>query len=581
MMRFPTASWPQVRKEVGRQLSDVPAARCQAAAALALLTAGAGSNVAIPILLGKIVDAVITQGTIVPIGISLVLVAAVSALFSAAGFYVLSRQSERVISALREDMVSTALRLPTHRVEEAGTGDLVSRSTDDVAELSAAVTETVPVLAKSAFAIATTGVALLSLNWQYLLVVGAVAPLYVFAARQYLQRAPQRYTDERAAMAERARRLLEAIRGRKTVRAFGMEDQMHVGIERASAQVVDKGYAARRTMMVLQLWMTVIELVMLVCGLLISFWVVQAGALTVGSVTAAMLLLIRLRGPLMGLMRVIDTVQSGYASLSRIVGVVMDPPRAVPDLGAPAPGGVAELKEVSFSYDDGGWAVQDVNLKLPAGHTVALVGASGAGKTTIAALLAGLRVPAAGTVLVDGVEVSALSDSERVARLAMISQEVHVFSGTLREDLSLAAPQASDAQMEDALQRVGAQWYARLEEGLDAVIGARGIHLAPVAAQQLALARILLLDPKIVIMDEATAEAGSVGAEALEEAATEVTRRRTALIVAHRLDQAARADSIAVMDNGRVVEQGSHHELLDYGGRYKQLWTAWQKGRQR
>ena len=580
-MRFPTASWPQVRKEVGRQLSDVPAARCQAAAALALLTAGAGSNVAIPILLGKIVDAVITQGAIVPIGISLVLVAAVSALFSAAGFYVLSRLSERVISALREDMVSTALRLPTHRVEEAGTGDLVSRSTDDVAELSAAVTETVPVLAKSAFAIATTGVALISLNWQYLLVVGAVAPLYVFAARQYLQRAPQRYTDERAAMAERARRLLEAIRGRKTVRAFGMEDQMHVGIERASAQVVDKGYAARRTMMVLQLWMTVIELVMLVCGLLISFWVVQAGALTVGSVTAAMLLLIRLRGPLMGLMRVIDTVQSGYASLSRIVGVVMDPPRAVPDLGAPAPGGVAELKEVSFSYDDGGWAVQDVNLKLPAGHTVALVGASGAGKTTVAALLAGLRVPAAGTVLVDGVEVSALSDSERVARLAMISQEVHVFSGTLREDLSLAAPQASDAQMEDALQRVGAQWYARLEEGLDAVIGARGIHLAPVAAQQLALARILLLDPKIVIMDEATAEAGSVGAEALEEAATEVTRRRTALIVAHRLDQAARADSIAVMDNGRVVEQGSHHELLDYGGRYKQLWTAWQKGRQR
>ena len=580
-MRFPTASWPQVRKEVGRQLFGVPAARCQAAAALALLTAGAGSNVAIPILLGKIVDAVIAQGAIVPIGISLVLVAAVSALFSAAGFYVLSRLSERVIAALREDMVSTALRLPTHRVEEAGTGDLVSRSTDDVAELSAAVTETVPVLAKSASAIATTGVALVSLNWQYLLVVGAVAPLYVFAARQYLQRAPQRYTDERAAMAERARRLLEAIRGRKTVRAFGMEDQMHVGIERASAQVVDKGYAARRTMMVLQLWMTVIELVMLVCGLLISFWVVQAGALTVGSVTAAMLLLIRLRGPLMGLMRVIDTVQSGYASLSRIVGVVMDPPRAVPDFGAPAPGGVAELKEVSFSYDDGGWAVQDVNLKLPAGHTVALVGASGAGKTTVAALLAGLRVPATGTVLVDGVEVSALSDSERVARLAMISQEVHVFSGTLREDLSLAAPQASDAQMEDALQRVGAEWYARLEEGLDTVIGARGIHLDPVAAQQLALARILLLDPKIVLMDEATAEAGSVGAEALEEAATEVTRRRTALIVAHRLDQAARADSIAVMANGRVVEQGSHHELLDYGGRYKQLWTAWQKGRQR
>ena len=168
-----------------------------------------------------------------------------------------------------------------------------------------------------------------------------------------------------------------------------------------------------------------------------------------------------------------------------------------------------------------------------------------------------------------------------MARLAMVTQEVHVFSGTLRADLSLAAPQANDEQMLQALERVGARWYAQLEQGLDTVIGSQGIQLDPVASQQLALARILLLDPKLVIMDEATAEAGSVGAEALEQAAAEVTRGRTALVVAHRLDQAARADRIVVMDDGRVVEQGSHHELLDYGGRYKQLWAAWQKGRQR
>lgn len=382
-------------------------------------------------------------------------------------------------------------------------------------------------------------------------------------------------------MAERARRLLESIRGRKTVRAFCLEEHMHGRIERASQGVVDNGYAARRTMMVLQLWMTGIELVMLIIGLVVSYWVVRSQALSVGTVTAAMLLLIRLRGPLMGLMRVIDTVQSGYASLSRIIGVVIDPPRAVPASGAPTPCGVAEMRDVSFSYDDGGWAVQDVSIELPAGQTVALVGASGAGKTTVAALLAGLRVPEEGKVLVDGVEVSALSDTERVARLAMVTQEVHVFSGTLRADLSLAAPQANDEQMLQALERVGARWYAQLEQGLDTVIGSQGIQLDPVASQQLALARILLLDPKLVIMDEATAEAGSVGAEALEQAAAEVTRGRTALVVAHRLDQAARADRIVVMDDGRVVEQGSHHELLDYGGRYKQLWAAWQKGRQR
>ena len=580
-MRFPTASWSQTRTVVGQQLSHTPRARSQAFVALALLTAGACANVAIPILLGKVIDTVIVGDAIAPVAISLVLMAAVSALLSASGFYVLSRLTERVIANLREDMVATALRLPTHRVEEAGTGDLVSRSTDDVAELSAAVTDSVPVLAKSLFAVVATGLALVSLNWQYVMVVAAVTPLYFFAARRYLHRAPQRYTDERASMAERARRLLESIRGRKTVRAFCLEEHMHGRIERASQGVVDNGYAARRTMMVLQLWITGIELVMLIIGLVVSYWVVSSQALSVGTVTAAMLLLIRLRGPLMGLMRVIDTVQSGYASLSRIIGVVIDPPRAVPASGAPTPCGVAEMRDVSFSYDDGGWAVQDVSIELPAGQTVALVGASGAGKTTVAALLAGLRVPEEGKVLVDGVEVSALSDTERVARLAMVTQEVHVFSGTLRADLSLAAPQANDEQMLQALERVGARWYAQLEQGLDTVIGSQGIQLDPVASQQLALARILLLDPKLVIMDEATAEAGSVGAEALEQAAAEVTRGRTALVVAHRLDQAARADRIVVMDDGRVVEQGSHHELLDYGGRYKQLWAAWQKGRQR
>ena len=580
-MRFPTASWSQTRTVVGQQLSHTPHARSQAFVALALLTAGACANVAIPILLGKVIDTVIVGDAIAPVAISLVLMAAVSALLSASGFYVLSRLTERVIANLREDMVATALRLPTHRVEEAGTGDLVSRSTDDVAELSAAVTDSVPVLARSLFAVVATGLALVSLNWQYVMVVAAVTPLYFFAARRYLHRAPQRYTDERASMAERARRLLESIRGRKTVRAFCLEEHMHGRIERASQGVVDNGYAARRTMMVLQLWMTGIELVMLIIGLVVSYWVVRSQALSVGTVTAAMLLLIRLRGPLMGLMRVIDTVQSGYASLSRIIGVVIDPPRAVPASGAPTPCGVAEMRDVSFSYDDGGWAVQDVSIELPAGQTVALVGASGAGKTTVAALLAGLRVPEEGKVLVDGVEVSALSDTERVARLAMVTQEVHVFSGTLRADLSLAAPQANDEQMLQALERVGARWYAQLEQGLDTVIGSQGIQLDPVASQQLALARILLLDPKLVIMDEATAEAGSVGAEALEQAAAEVTRGRTALVVAHRLDQAARADRIVVMDDGRVVEQGSHHELLDYGGRYKQLWAAWQKGRQR
>jgi ABC-type multidrug transport system fused ATPase/permease subunit len=580
-MRFPTATWPETRKVLARHLRQVPQARQQFFFAIVLLAIGAVANIWIPIQLGRIVDVVIdsTDASVARISVELIIAALIAASFSAWGFFVLSRLTERVIANLREDMVGTALGLPVHRVEDAGTGDLVSRSTDDVAELSKAVTETVPILANSGFAIVTTALALVTLDWQFLLVIVAATPIYIIAARRYLRVAPGRYAAERASMADRARRVLEAIRGRGTVRAFGMEESMHNRIHAASWDVVEHGYSARRTMFVLQLWMTSVEFVMLTAGLIVGFITVQSGAMTVGAVTGAMLMLIRLRGPLMGLMRVLDTIQSGYASLARIVGVVINPPQPTTPAGAPPKEGHVEVNNVSFSYGQG-WAVENVSLTIEPGETVAMVGASGAGKTTVAALLAGLRVPDSGSVTIDGVEVTTLSDAERVARLAMISQDVHVFSGTLREDLSLAKADATDAEMIDVLHRVHAEWFDHLADGLDTVVGAQGVQLEPVAAQQLALARMLLLDPRVVVMDEATAEAGSQGAQALQDAAEELTRDRAALVVAHRLDQASRAEEILVMDNGRVVERGTHEQLLKSDGRYQQLWTAWMRGRE-
>ena len=577
-MRFPLADLPQVRREVGRQIARVPGARRQAVTALLLLSLGAAATVAVPWQLGRIVDTVIGDGSLVSAVLGLVAAAVTGAGFSAAGFYLVSQLSERVIAHLREEMVGAALGLPVHRVEDAGTGDLVSRSTDDVAVLSSAVTETVPVLSSSIFTVLATSVALVSLNWRFLLVVVVVTPVYVLASRRYLAVAPQRYAAERASMADRARRLLEAIHGRATVRAYRMEEEMHERIRVTSQAVVDHGFSARVTMIVLQVWLSVGEFLILSGGLLVGYLAVQEGSLSVGAVTAAMLMLIRLRGPLMMFMRVLDSVQSGYASLSRIVGVVGDPPAPVADSGAPAPHGEVVMRDVRFSYG-GDWAVQDLNLQIRPGETVALVGASGAGKTTVAALLAGLRVPDEGSVTVDGVEVSALSDAERVARLAMISQDVHVFSGTLREDLTLARPGATDEELLDALARVHADWFHDLTDGLDTEVGARGHQLGPVEAQQLALARILLLDPKVVVMDEATAESGSAGAGDLEAAAEEVTRGRSALVVAHRLDQAARADQVLVMEQGEVVECGTHEELVAAGGRYTDLWSAWTRGR--
>lgn len=580
-LRFPLATLRQVRREVARQLGQVRHAKALFLLALVLLSLGAYASVLVPQLMGQIVDLVLgnTQRSVWLIGGGLITAAIAGAALSACGFYLVARLSERVIANLRQNMVGTALGLPTHRVEDAGSGDLVSRSTDDVAELSAAVTETVPTLSTSLFTVIATVIALFALDWQFLIIPVIVAPVYYLAARGYLGKAPRRYAAERAAMAERARRVLEAIRGRATVRAFSMEDRMHTEIADASWGVVRKGIRARTTMLVLNVWMLGAEFLMLTIALAVGYHLVATDILTVGAVTGAVLMIIRLRGPLNTFMRVLDVVQSGYASLARIVGVVSDPPVPVPDSGVDAPEGRVELRNVSFSYG-GAWAVRDINLTIAPGETVAIVGASGAGKTTVAALLAGLRVPDAGDVLVDGHPVSSLSDRERIARLAMVSQEVHVFSGTLRQDMTLAKPDATDEELRSVLDLVHARsWFDRLADGLDTVVGARGIQLEPVATQQLALARVLLLDPAIVIMDEATAEAGSAGAGALEDAADVVTRDRSALVVAHRLDQASRADNILVMDAGQVVEQGTHDQLLARGGIYHRLWSAWTIGR--
>ena len=580
--RFPLATLRQVRREVARQVRLVRGARWSFLLAVVLLGLGAYATVLVPQLMGQVVD-LVTDGAAARsmgrIGAELVALALVGAAMSAGGFYLVSRLSERVIANLRQDMVSTALGLPLHQVEDAGTGDLVSRSTDDVAELSAAVTETLPTLSTSLFSVVATVVALTTLDWRFLVIPVVVAPVYHVAARTYLARAPQRYAEERAAMAERARRVLEAIRGRATVRAFSMEDRMHTEIERASWSVVRLGSAPDHHAGAQHLDARD-RVPHARPGPVVGYHLVSTGELTVGAVTGAVLMIIRMRGPLNMLMRVLDVVQSGYASLARVVGVITDPPVPVPDSGADAPRGHVELRDVSFSYG-GGWAVRHVDLAVAPGETVAVVGASGAGKTTVAALVAGLRVPDAGEVLVDGYPVSRLSDRERIARIATISQEVHVFSGTLRQDLTLAAPEATDAELLAALDRVhAAAWFDRLPSGLDTVVGARGLQLEPVAAQQLALARILLLDPAVVVMDEATAEAGSAGAGALEAAADEVTRGRSALVVAHRLDQASRADTVLVMDGGAVVERGTHEQLLALRGTYHRLWSAWSVGRQ-
>ncbi|MGH8904436.1 MAG: ATP-binding cassette domain-containing protein, partial [Egibacteraceae bacterium] len=314
--------------------------------------------------------------------------------------------------------------------------------------------------------------------------------------------------------------------------------------------------------------------------LLVGFMLVRADAITIGAATAAALYFIRLFDPINTLLGLVDEAQEATAGLARLVGVTQLP-RPGPDgeTGEPADSSIT-VDTVGHAYTPGHDVLTGVDLTLRPGERVALVGASGAGKTTLAKLIAGVHNPSAGQVRIGGVAVAELDPAAPRAAVVLVTQEVYTFAGTLTDDLRLARPGATEAELAAALDKVGALAWARaLPDGLATVVGAGGHRLTATQAQQLALARLVLADPLVAILDEATAEAGSAGARVLEAAALRALDGRTALVVAHRLTQAASADRIVVLDTGRVVEIGRHADLASGDGPYARLWTAWSRAR--
>ncbi|MEU4164967.1 ABC transporter ATP-binding protein [Actinoplanes sp. NPDC026670] len=528
-------------------------------------------NVIPPVIVGFLVDRVQAGTADVGTVLTVTAVMALSAVLGAAGTAVTivlaTRVYHTILAGLREQLVGRAMTLPQHLVERAGTGDLISRTSDDVTAVADAAPAVIPALTVTAFTIVVSLGGLAALEWQYAAAFAVVLPVYVLVMRWYLRIGPRVYGAERAAMSARAQQILESQRGYATVLGLGLTDQRHHSVMTASWGVAVWTLRARTVQAMLSIRLNLGECLSLATVLAVGFALIDAGASTVGGATAATLLVLRLLGPINELVFVVDDLQSALASLSRMIGVATIPdedgePTATADTDV-----AVRLESVAFRYGEGPRVFDDLTLDIPAGQRIAVVGASGAGKTTLAAVIAGIHLPDAGTVA-------------RPGRTTLITQETHVFAGTLRDNFTLAAPGAADHDIHAALDATGAAGLLDLlPDGLDTMIGTGGHPLTDAQAQQLALARLLLADPELAILDEATAEAGSTHAGLLDRAAEATLRGRTGLVIAHRLSQAAACDRIVVMEQGRIIEIGTHDELVAAGGVYGGLWSAWTAGR--
>ncbi|MGH7641599.1 MAG: ABC transporter ATP-binding protein [Candidatus Dormibacteria bacterium] len=484
------------------------------------------------------------------------------------------RLGAHVLTRLREDFLGHVLQLPLAVVETAGTGDLLTRATSDVDSLGQTVQRALPEIA---IAVVTVALTIAALIWTAPLLALSLVPAAVIlalATRWYLHRAPSAYLRERAAQGRVNGLIQESVEAGKTIEAMRLGPARIVGVD---AAVGDWLSAERATLALRSFYFPVSEatyLVPLVLSVAVGGVLHVYGLLGLGALTAAALYTQQLIEPVDVILSWLDQLQLGGASLARLIGVGQV--ETQPATEAEPDGRQLEAASVHFGYRERHDVLHGLSLRPVPGSRVAVVGPSGSGKSTLALLLAGVYRPRQGRVRVGGVDVHRLASDKVRAQVVLLTQEHHVFTGTVRDNLRLAAPDADDPALLEALDAVGVtEWLGEQTDGLSTQIGSGGIRLSPGQAQQLALARLLLADPHTLVLDEATSLLNPRAARRLERSLARVLEGRTVVTVSHRLQSAVDADLVLVVSDGRAVESGSHQELLQAGGGYAALWSAY------
>ncbi|MGW4822328.1 ABC transporter ATP-binding protein [Streptomyces sp. NPDC004227] len=573
--RLPVAEPADVRRAA---LRLVRADRRAFAAVLALNALAAVAGLAGPWLLGRIVDHVRAGGGVGAVdrmALAILVCALAQLLLARWARYVGHRFGERTLGRVREEFVGRALGLPASVVERAGTGDLTTRGTADVATVGTTLRDVGPELLVCGMEALFVLVAVFVLD-PLLGVVGVLAltPIW-FALRWYLRRARDGYLAEGAATSEVAEVLAATASGARTVEAFRLAGRRVT----ASRDALETSRRTRLyTLFLRSVFFPVVEVsyILPVAGVLLVGGVLHGrGTVSLGAVVAAALYLRQFTEPLDQILMRVEQLQSSGASFARVEGLARAP-EAAPGVSPEPAGDRIDVTGARYAYERGGEVLRGVDLTVRPGERLAVVGPSGAGKTTLSRLLAGVDAPTAGSVTVGGVPVAGLEPERLRRQVVLVTQEHHVFLGTVRDNLRIAEPAATDEELWSALAAVGADaWVRELPKGLDTGLGAAGHRTDGSQAQQLALARVVLADPHTLILDEATALLDPATARHTERALAAVLQGRTVIAIAHRLHTAHDADRVAVMEDGRLTELGTHDDLVDSGGAYAALWHTW------
>ncbi|MBO3083626.1 ABC transporter ATP-binding protein [Cellulomonas fengjieae] len=544
-----------------------------------LHTLAAGAGLAGPWLLGMLIDAV-TGGTTAGYINTLIAVGAVAVLAQTVLIRFAQRSSmvfgEEVFAELREEFIEKVTALPLSVVERAGTGDLVARTTNDVNKLQHAVRFGVPRVIVAVVSILLTVVACVVLSPLVSLAMFIGVPTLILVVRWYLKRATPAYQRESAAYAVLNGSITESVEGARTVDALRLGPRRQ---DRVDDDLREAFAAEKATLRLRSILFPGIDATFVLAPAAVLLWggyLASQGQVTVGAVATIVMFTYQITGPVWDLIFWIDEIQVAATSLARIVGVQLVEPDREAREGTPVDEDIA-ARDLTYAYREGHNVLHGIDLDLAAGERLAVVGPSGAGKSTLGRMLAGIHPPTAGTVAVGGVPLVDLPLEELRRHVALVTQEHHVFVGSLADNLRLAQVDADAAALERALRAVDAwEWVQALPQGMETEVGSGGAELTPAQAQQIALARLVLLDPHTLVLDEATSLLDPRAARHLERSLSAVLAGRTVVAIAHRLHTAHDADRVAVVDAGRITEIGPHDELVAAGGDYAALWHSWQ-----